>query len=46
MAREEERRRIRQDLHDGLGPTLTGIALSADAAANLIDSDPARRAPC
>ncbi len=41
MAREEERRRIRQDLHDGLGPTLTGVALSADAAANLIDSDPA-----
>jgi signal transduction histidine kinase len=40
VAREEERRRIRQDLHDGLGPTLTGIALSADAAANLIASDP------
>lgn len=40
MAREEERRRIRQDLHDGLGPTLTGVALSADAAANLVDSDP------
>jgi two-component system NarL family sensor kinase len=40
MAREEERRRIRQDLHDGLGPTLTGVALSADAAANLLDSDP------
>lgn len=38
--REEERRRIRQDLHDGLGPTLTGIALSADAAANLVDSRP------
>jgi two-component system NarL family sensor kinase len=42
MAREEERRRIRQDLHDGLGPTLTGVALSADAAANLIESDPAK----
>jgi signal transduction histidine kinase len=40
VAREEEHRRIRQDLHDGLGPTLTGIALSADAAANLIASDP------
>jgi two-component system, NarL family, sensor kinase len=39
VAREEERRRIRQDLHDGLGPTLTGVALSADAAANLVDSD-------
>jgi signal transduction histidine kinase len=41
VAREEERRRIRQDLHDGLGPTLTGIALSADAAANLVTRDPA-----
>jgi two-component system NarL family sensor kinase len=40
MAREEERRRIRQDLHDGLGPTLTGVALTADAAANLIESNP------
>lgn len=38
--REEERRRIRQDLHDGLGPALTGIALCADAAANLVDSEP------
>jgi signal transduction histidine kinase len=42
VAREEERRRIRQDLHDGLGPTLTGVALSADAAANLLASDPVR----
>ncbi|MCW2798255.1 sensor histidine kinase [Nocardioides sp.] len=40
LAREEERRRIRQDLHDGLGPTLTGVALHADAAANLVMSDP------
>lgn len=34
-AREEERRRLRRDLHDGLGPLLTGVALSADAASNL-----------
>jgi signal transduction histidine kinase len=26
-AREEERRRLRRDLHDGLGPALTGISL-------------------
>jgi signal transduction histidine kinase len=27
---EEERRRLRRDLHDGLGPTLAGIALGID----------------
>lgn len=43
-AREEERRRLRRDLHDGLGPALTGIAFQADAAANLILTDPARAA--
>ncbi|MFI0479170.1 sensor histidine kinase [Actinomadura sp. 9N215] len=40
-AREEERRRLRRDLHDGLGPVLTGVAFKADAAGNLLDSDPA-----
>jgi len=39
-AREEERRRLRRELHDGLGPALTGIAFAADAAANTIDTDP------
>jgi signal transduction histidine kinase len=43
-AREEERRRLRRDLHDGLGPALTGISFQADAAGNLIDSDPAAAA--
>ena len=37
---EEERRRLRRDLHDGLGPTLSGIAFTADAARNTITSDP------
>jgi two-component system, NarL family, sensor kinase len=37
---EEERRRLHRDLHDGLGPTLTGVAYSADAARNLIRADP------
>ncbi len=43
-AREEERQRLRHELHDGLGPSLTGIGLSADAAANLVTSDPERAA--
>jgi two-component system, NarL family, sensor kinase len=37
-AREEERRRLRRDLHDGLGPALTGIAFKADAARNTLDT--------
>jgi len=31
-AREEERRRLRRDLHDGLGPALAGMAMQLDAA--------------
>lgn len=38
---EDERRRLRRDLHDGLGPTLSGIAHTAAAARNLIPTDPA-----
>ncbi|MFJ8634065.1 sensor histidine kinase [Streptomyces sp. NPDC093568] len=41
-ALEDERRRMRRDLHDGLGPALTGIAYTADAAVNLIAADPER----
>jgi two-component system NarL family sensor kinase len=41
-AREEERRRLRRDLHDGLGPALTGIAFKADAARNALPAGPAR----
>lgn len=36
----EERRRLRRDLHDGLGPRLSGIAFSSDAARNLLRVDP------
>jgi signal transduction histidine kinase len=31
-AREEERRRLRRDLHDGLGPALAGLGFKIDAA--------------
>lgn len=37
---EDERRRLRRDLHDGLGPTLTGVAYAADAARNVMGKDP------
>jgi signal transduction histidine kinase len=40
-AREEERRRLRRDLHDGLGPTLAAIGLKVDAAAAWVRTDPA-----
>ena len=36
VAREQERRRIRRDLHDGLGPSLAGLGLQVDAMANLL----------
>jgi signal transduction histidine kinase len=38
--REEERLRMRRDLHDGLGPTLAGLALLAEAAADRAETDP------
>ncbi|MDP9387358.1 MAG: sensor histidine kinase [Actinomycetota bacterium] len=40
LAREEERRRIRRDLHDGLGPTLAGVALQLDVARDMVGHDP------
>lgn len=40
-AREEERRRIRRDLHDGLGPSLSGVVFQLEAARMAVDTDPA-----
>ena len=39
-AREEERRRLRRDLHDGLGPTLAGLTLGLDTARTRSASQP------
>jgi signal transduction histidine kinase len=39
--RADERRRLRRDLHDGLGPGLAGIALGLGAARNRLRDDPA-----
>ena len=39
-AREEERRRLRRDLHDGLGPQLSSQALTIDAVRALMQRDP------
>lgn len=41
-ARADERRRLRRDLHDDLGPLLAGIGVSSQAARNLIGTDDAR----
>ncbi|MGZ4650884.1 MAG: histidine kinase, partial [Kineosporiaceae bacterium] len=40
LAREEERRRLRRDLHDGLGPALAGLMLRVDTLRNLVRSRP------
>ena len=40
-AREEERRRLRRDLHDVLGPALAGVGLGLDAARSRAAHDPA-----
>ena len=39
-AREEERRRLRRDLHDGLGPALASMTLQAETAGELVDTQP------
>ena len=45
LAREEERRRLRRELHDGLGPALTGMSMQVHAARNLLENAPPRVAP-
>jgi signal transduction histidine kinase len=39
--REEERRRLRRDLHDGLGPSLASLLLEARVLRRMIRNDPA-----
>lgn len=38
--REEERRRLRRDLHDGLGPALATLTLQAEAAREWLSTNP------
>ncbi len=40
VTREEERRRLRRDLHDGLGPHLASQMLTISAARQLLHQDP------
>jgi two-component system NarL family sensor kinase len=40
VTREEERQRLRRDLHDGLGPTLAGVALQIETVRGLVRDDP------
>jgi signal transduction histidine kinase len=39
-AREEERRRLRRDLHDGVGPQLAALMLELETASDLVSDDP------
>jgi len=41
-AQEEERRRLRRDLHDGVGPTLASLSQRIDTASEFVKSDPER----
>lgn len=39
-ARDDERQRLRRELHDGLGPTLAALALEVDRGRLLVGRDP------
>jgi signal transduction histidine kinase len=41
-SREEERRRMRRDLHDDLGPGLAATAMEIERAGDLVESNPVR----
>ncbi len=43
-AREEERRQLHRELHDGLGPALAAMALKAEVARDLVAAEPDRAA--
>ncbi|MDT7539016.1 MAG: hypothetical protein QOI82_2601 [Actinomycetota bacterium] len=38
LASEDERRRLRRDLHDGLGPALAGLTLQVDTVRNVLEA--------
>ena len=42
-AREAERRRLRRDLHDGVGATLAGMRLQVESARDLVEEAAAQR---
>jgi signal transduction histidine kinase len=42
VSREEERRRLRHDLHDDMGPALAATAMKLEAARDLVIAEPQR----
>ncbi|PZU39349.1 MAG: hypothetical protein DI573_07330 [Microbacterium sp.] len=42
VAREEERRRVRRDLHDEVGPLLSAVVVQSDVASLALERDPER----